>query len=255
MTLNYLTSKNLIDHKNNNFFHGFFTRKGGVSKKSFSSLNCGFVDGEIKQNVLKNRNIACQNFLAKNDYRLIVLNQIHSNKIINIDKERNFNQINGDGMITSYPKNILGILTADCAPIIFYGEKYVGIIHAGWKGLINGIISEIILLLKKNGELEKNISCSVGPHLKQRSFEVKIDFVQKLLEKSQDNDVFLSYKLNKIYFDASKFIEINLYAYGVRNFSISKYDTFSNPEMFFSYRRNKKSNEVCGRQISLVGIK
>ena len=104
----------------------FFSRKGGVSEKQFQSLNCSYIDEE-KNNVKTNRNIILNKFKSK---KIILMNQVHSNKIIKITT-KNPKIIDADGMISKRSDIILGILTADCAPIVILGKSYFGIVHAG----------------------------------------------------------------------------------------------------------------------------
>ena len=104
------------------------------------------------------------------------MNQIHSNKVIFIDKP-NDQTLNADGIISNRKDLILGVLTADCAPIVILGKKYFGIIHAGWKGTFSGIIENAINFFLKKGECKEDIFVDVGPHLRKESFEVKNDFL------------------------------------------------------------------------------
>ncbi len=235
------------------FHFCFFTRKGGVSKKSFASLNCAFGNGDLNENVLKNREIASQLFRQKN---ILVPNQTHSNTVLNIRKDKQIHDFDADALVTSRNDLLLGILTADCAPIIVIGKKMFGIIHAGWKGVLDGIIENTLDEFISNGEKINNLRIFVGPHLKKESFEVKDDFIKILKNKINCSEEFIKLKKNKKFFDFSKLIESKILNYNNKNFYISEIDTFSNPYYFFSHRYcsvNKIKN--CGRQISLVGIK
>ena len=235
-------------------YHGFFTRNGGVSIGSFSSLNCSHNSIDKVINIEKNRKIVCNEFSLKSE-NLIFINQIHSNKVIHINEKNKNKKFSADAMITDYPGIALAILTADCAPIIFFGKKFVGIVHVGWKGLINGIIDETVELLQKKGEKPRDLICSVGPHLKVNSFKVGKDFISSVKDKNRNYEDFIKKKKNEYFFDFSECISENLKKKKISNFSISNYDTFSNPTLFFSYRYYKNKNQDCGRQISVVGIK
>ena len=169
------------------FQYCFFTRNGGVSKKNFSSLNCAFNKGDIEINVKKNREYVHKKFCSKK--KIVLINQVHSNKIFFIDKITN-QTLTGDGIISKRKDLILGVLTADCAPIVILGKKYFGIIHAGWKGVFSGIIENAINLFIKKGECEEDIFVDVGPHLRKNSFEVKNDFL--LNSKKQQINLLLS---------------------------------------------------------------
>ena len=159
-----------------NYIFCFFSRN---REDKVSSLNCAFNRGDSEAIVKENRNFT-SNYLNKN--KIILTNQVHSNIVSYVD--RNFSKdINSDAMITNRNDILLGILTADCAPIIVLGKKYFGIIHAGWKGLINGIIENTIMKFNSLGETENDLDVFVGPHLLMDSFEVKRDFVDNIKKK------------------------------------------------------------------------
>ena len=238
---------------NKDFKYCFFTRNGGVSKKNFSTLNCAYNKGDDDKNVKKNRKYVHKKFCSKK--KIILMNQVHSNKIFFIDKINN-KTLNGDGIISNRRDLILGVLTADCAPIVILGKKYFGIIHAGWKGAFSGIIENAINLFFKKGEFEKDIFVDVGPHLKKNSFEVKKDFLANFKKQEVKSDKYISSIKKNLYFNFSLLIKDKIINCGVRNFNISKIDTYQNSNDFFSFRYYcKKGIKNCGRQISLVSIK
>ena len=189
--ITYRQDKSFINNVNSNIFHAFFKRNGGVSKNEFRSLNCGYIDGENRLNVIKNRILVCKTFSMQLS-NLKLVNQIHSNKIVEITK--NSSLFTADGMITKDKNLILGILTADCAPIIFSGKVFYGILHVGWKGLFDNIIPNLVRILNKKKEPISKVICSVGPHLTKKSFEVKEDFIKSLkVKKPQLSDSIFSY--------------------------------------------------------------
>ena len=232
-----------------NYIFCFFSRK---REHKFSSLNCAYNRGDNEAVVKKNRNFT-SNYLNKN--KIILTNQVHSNIVSYVD--RNFSKdLSSDAMITNRQDVLLGILTADCAPIIVLGKKYFGIIHAGWKGLINGIIENTIMKFNSLGETENHLKVFVGPHLLMDSFEVKKDFIDNIKNKIKNYDNFIESRRQKKIFNFSGLIESKLIDLKINNYDISKENTYTNPEKFFSHRYcyvNKIKN--CGRQISLVGIK
>ena len=233
-----------------NFKFCFFSRNGGVSKKNFRSLNCAFNSEDTKENVEKNRELARKKFSKSK--RIVLMNQVHSNKVILVDEEER-KILNVDGMVSKRKDLCLGILTADCAPIIILGQNYYGIIHAGWRGLVNDILLNAVNLFKDQGESEKDLHLFVGPHLKKNSFEVKGDFISLIQKKKINPELFTEKREGKIYFDFSKLIKQKIQDLNIKNFCISKIDTFKNNERFFSYRFYSKKGIInCGRQISLV---
>ena len=232
-----------------NYILCFFSRN---RENKVSSLNCAYNKGDSEAPVKKNRNFT-SNYLNKN--KIILTNQVHSNIVSYIDKKFS-KDITSDAMITNRKDILLGILTADCAPIIVLGKKYFGIIHAGWKALIDGIIENTIMKFNSLGETESHLNVFVGPHLSMDSFEVKKDFVDNIKKKIKNYDNFIESKRQKIFFNFSGLIESKLIDLKIINYDISKENTFSNPKKFFSHRYcyiNKI--KYCGRQISLVCIK
>ncbi len=230
----------------------FFSRKGGISKGDFSSLNCGYQRGDLNKNVQKNRVLASKQLNQRN---IIIPSQVHSNIVLKIDNNLH-NLKPADATISNREDILLGVLTADCAPIIVLGKSFYGIIHAGWKGLINGIIENTIQKILALGEKEQYLKVYVGPHLKRESFEVKDDFIQFFKTKIDHYEEFIIIKKKIFFLDFSKLIESKLLNLNIKNYSISEENTFTNPDKFFSHRyclNNKIKN--CGRQISLVGIK
>ena len=194
-----------------------------------------------------------KNFVPKK--KIILMNQVHSNKVFFIDKPNN-KTLNGDGIISNRKDLILGVLTADCAPIVILGKKYFGIIHAGWKGTFSGIIENAINFFFKKGECKEDIFVDVGPHLRKNSFEVKNDFLINFKKQEVNSDKYISSIKKNLYFNFSLLITDKIINCGIRDFNISKIDTYKNFNDFFSFRYYyKKGIKNCGRQISLVSIK
>ena len=153
-----IKSKKLFKQKK--ISHGFFNRNGGRSVGIYKSLNCGLGSNDKKNKVKQNLNIV-KNKLSKNSKNIFLLHQIHSNKFIYINKNFKFNKkkIKADAVITDQPKIPIGVLTADCVPILIYESKknIVAAIHAGWKGAYKNIIKRVINYMLKKGCNRKNI--------------------------------------------------------------------------------------------------
>ena len=229
----------------------FFTRNNGVSDKEFKSLNCSLSSKDSEENVRKNLEIAKKKFKSK---EILLMNQTHSNKIVFFKK--GVKKQEADGIISRNRNIALGVLTADCAPIIILGKENFGIIHAGWRGTFSGIIENSVKQFLRYGDSLKNLHFFVGPHLNKSSFEVKKDFIIIMKNFDLSPKKFLEEKNNRIFFDFSKLIKSKFDKLGVKNFQISNEDTYINQEKYFSYRYYyKKGIKNCGRQISLVGIK
>ena len=173
--------------------HGFFDKKGGKSTGIYKSLNCGVGSSDSKKNVLNNLKIVCKkiNCSSKN---LILLNQIHSNKFYFINKNYKFKKkkLNGDALITNVKKIALGVLVADCVPILIYDKnlKIISAIHAGWKGVYKEIIKKVVKFLIKKGSNTKNLVAVIGPSISEKNYEVQKDFKDKFLKKDKQSKLF-----------------------------------------------------------------
>ena len=242
----------------NDINHCFFSRLGGTSDKNYSSLNCGLGSSDSKSNIILNRK-KIANYFSLNSNKLVTLNQTHSNKVAIIEKFDPKKKYNFDGVVTKEKNVILGILTADCAPILFYdGQKnIIGACHAGWKGALSGVISNTISAMTAIGSVKKNIKCSIGPCIGTSSYEVKTDFYKILVSHSiKNNEYFESIGQNKYLFSLRRFIVNQLKINGVDDVSSVKLDTYSNEDLFFSYRRSLQKKEGdYGRMISAIVIK
>ena len=236
--------------------HYFFNRLGGTSKGIYKSLNCGKGSKDKIANINKNLKIVSKK-IGCNSENLVSLNQIHSNKVYKISRIPK-KKMTGDAMITNKQNITISILTADCAPILIIEkkQKFVGAIHAGWKGAFKGIVKKTIQLLKKNGCSEKDMIACIGPCIKKNSYEVKNDFFKLFKDKNKENVNFFTFKKKKIYFDLSEYIKSQFYENGVKKIDIIRKDTFSLKNNFFSSRRSKKNkHNDYGRNISAIMIK
>ena len=246
-------SKKLIKLKR--IKHCFFSKKNGFSKGLYKSLNCGRGSKDNKKNILKNLNYVAKKMSIKND-KLILMNQTHSAKVIEINKINYKKKINSDAMITKLKGIALGVLTADCVPIIIYDIKneIVGCIHAGWKGALSGIITNTVNKIKKLNSANK-IYASIGPCIGKKSYEVDTNFYKKFLNKSKKNVKYFSNKnKNKKLFNLRKFIADKLIELNVKVDHVNR-DTFKENSSFFSYRRSQKLREKdYGRCISAISL-
>ena len=231
------------------YIFNFFDKQNPLDNQSSQFLNCAFNKGDSDYIVKNNRKLVSKLFCNK---EIIFVNQIHSSKIFIFDNIYP-NSFEADGIITKNKNVLLGILTADCAPIILLGNEYFGILHVGWRGLLNNIISNAVNLFIKRGEKKENIIFFIGPHLKFKSFEVQSDFIENI-KNLKNYSIYLKENQNKIFFNYTQLIEDKIKELGISNYKTSGFDTYSNPKKFFSQRYSMK-NELkdCGRQISLVG--
>ena len=249
-----IQSRNLKKYKN--LSHYFFSKKGGVSKGIYESLNCGVGSRDRKNNIKKNLNIVKKK-IGCHKNKLILLKQIHSNKIYkinNLPKKR----LVGDGLITNKRGVALGILTADCAPVFIYDKKLnkIAAFHAGWKGAYKEITENTIKALIKDGSKIKDMISVIGPCISQKNYEVKKEFFKKFIRKNKINRCFFLVKNNMFYFDLAKYIKFQIKKFGINIIEILKKDTFVRNNNLFSarYSLKKKYNDY-GRNISIIMIK
>ena len=239
-----------------NINHFFFNSIGGKSNGIYKSLNCGPGSSDNNKNVSQNVNIVSKKIGCKKNH-LILLNQIHSNKIIHVKKPIKRRLI-GDGLITDQHGIALGILTADCAPILFYDPKknIIAAAHAGWRGAYKKIVIKIIKFFLNSGSLLKNLQVVIGPCIAQNHYEVKNDFKKKFIKQSPKNIIYFRSTKNKIFFSLRDYIKDQLVNFGIKNIEIIKKDTYNRNNNFFSSRRSLKNKKNdYGRNISLIMIK
>ena len=235
--------------------HCFFSRKGGFSKGLYKSLNCGRGSKDNKKNILKNLNYVAQKmFINKNKFML--MNQTHSAKVIEIRESNYKKKINSDAMITKIKGLALGVLTADCVPIIVYDSKneIIGCIHAGWKGALSGIIKKTVNKIKKLNSNNK-IYASIGPCIDKKNYEIDLNFYKKFLNTSKKNKKYFFHKNKyKKLFNLRKFVSDKLIELNVKVDHVN-HDTYSEKVNFFSYRRScKLKQNDYGRCISVISL-
>jgi YfiH family protein len=249
--------KNFFFIKQSHLKHGFFTRLDGLSKKQFRSLNCSSSNDDDKKNINENRLIAIKN-LNLNKKKLILITQTHSSKVIRITKNNLDNNIKADGVITSLNNVVLGILTADCAPVIIYDDKnkFVCNLHSGWKGSLNNISQTAIKLFDKYQIKRKNLTAIVGPCLGVKNYEVDKNFQRMFIKKNIKYTKFFRYKnKKKSYFNLRALINYQLTELGLKKIYNINRDTYSSENLFFSHRRSThKGEKTTGRLINLISL-
>ena len=168
-----ILSKKLLKYKS--IRHCFLGMEGGKSEGIYKSLNCGRGSSDTKVNVTKNLKIACRK-IGSTHKKLILLHQVHSNKFFYVNRRKYKTKLVGDALITNKKNIVLGILTADCAPIIIYDPKLkiISAIHAGWKGAYKEIIKKVVNFLIKSGSDTKDLVAAIGPCIAQKNYEIKL---------------------------------------------------------------------------------
>ncbi|MBQ7674137.1 MAG: peptidoglycan editing factor PgeF [Alphaproteobacteria bacterium] len=239
--------------KNISVPHGFFGRKGGKSSGLYESLNCSDYVGDSLENVSANLDIAKEYLGGLNPVsKLITLKQIHSNICIEVSKETE-SGIEADAMVTKEKNIAIGILTADCTPILFFDpvQSVVGAAHAGWRGAVGGVIEATIKSMRNLGCEPQNIVAAIGPCIGRNSYEIDDDFKRNF---SGSGDCFCLINM-RLHFNLPKFCRQRLLKSGITEANIETIDidTYKNCNNYFSYRfATKNSDGICGRQISAI---
>ena len=227
--------------------HCFFSRKGGFSKGLYKGLNCGRGSKDNTRDVLKNLEFVSQKMRVKKK-NLVLMHQTHSNRVIEINKKNLGKKINSDAVITKFKDIALGVVTADCVPILLYDSLngIVGCIHAGWKGAYKDIIKNTLIKIKKHNAKSK-IFAAIGPCIGKKNYEVDLKFFKMFILKSKKNK-------NKMIFDLRNFVSDKLLKLKVDVDHVN-FDTFREKNNFFSYRRSTILKEKdYGRCISVIRL-
>ena len=249
-----ITSKKL--NKLNGISHGFFNRCGGKSKGIYKSLNCGPGSNDKRINIYENLKIV-KSKINKDCKNIILLNQIHSNKFIFINKNyKKKRKFKADAIITNQKKLPIGVLTADCVPILICDKKnIIAAIHAGWKGAYKNILTRVVkFMLKKDCHI-KDIHVAIGPCISQKNYNVKEDFFKKFIKKDKKNSKFFKKRKNLLYFDLPGYIKSQLKIMKISNIDHINIDTFEYKNNYFSARRSiRLKHDDYGRNISIIMI-
>jgi len=233
--------------------HCFFSRKNGFSKGIYGELNCGKGSKDKKGNVKKNLEYVAKKMSVKKN-KLILMHQTHSNKVVEIKKGNFKKKVFADAMITKMKGFALGVVTADCVPVILYDTKneIIGCIHAGWKGAFLGVIKNTISKIKKISSGNDIYAC-IGPCIGKKSYEVDINFYKMFMAKSKKNRIYFSNKnKKKKLFNLRKFVTNKLVKSNIKVDQVDR-DTFVEKSNFFSFRRScKLKQKDYGRCISSI---
>ena len=237
----------------------FFTRKGGVSTGVFSDFNCKEGAGDDAAHVAENRKRVTGFFSVASD-RLVTLTQTHSN-ICHIVAAPLAQPCDGDALVTTQPDLVIGVLTADCAPVLFTGstaegDPVIGAAHAGWGGAVKGILEATVKAMAEAGANPHKIKAVVGPCIARLSYEVSAEFTAPFLADDPASEKFFTPLANgKLLFDLPAYVKYRLNRAGVQDITIEGQDTYRDEENYFSFRRSTHRNEKeYGRQISAICI-
>ncbi|WP_439121747.1 peptidoglycan editing factor PgeF [Marivita sp.] len=251
MTLEIITSDSLGPLR-----HGFFTRRGGASSGVFSGLNCGSGSSDQSEIVAINRSRVAEAMQVPNAH-LVGLHQVHSAKVEIVDGPGTTPRPQADAMVTDTPGVALGVLTADCQPVLFADPDagIIGAAHAGWRGALDGILEATIDAMVELGAEREEITAVIGPSISQRAYEVGPEFLETfLVEDPQYARFFVNGADDKFHFDLPGFGLHRLRSAGVTA-EWTRHCTYSDPDRFYSYRRATHAHEAdYGRLISVIRL-
>lgn len=237
--------------------HGFFTRRGGVSTGPFASLNCSLGSPDDRDAVMQNRALVARS-LDVDPVCLLGLTQVHGTEVVIADQPWPAGQgPRADAMVTAQRDIALGIVTADCAPVLFadHQANVVGAAHAGWRGALAGVLEATLAAMRALGASTDRVVAAIGPCIAQPSYEVGADLHDAVLTRDvRDGRFFVpGQRPGHWQFDLPSYCESRLRAAGIRDVGLSAVDTLSDEERFYSHRRRTLRNAgPIGHQISVI---
>lgn len=249
----------VIPYKASNLetLHGFFGRQGGISRGDYSSLNCGWGSGDDLSNVTTNRALVVQ-ALGNVPSDLLSAAQVHSARVQVVDKVWTREKSpEVDAMVTTQPRVALGVLSADCAPILFHDPVHgvIGAAHAGWKGAFGGVLENTVAAMEGLGATRQTIHAAIGPCIHQPSYEVDQGFQDRFVAQDADFAAYFQEgtRAGHPLFDLPRFVLDRLTRLGLGSVTASPHDTYQEEEAYFSFRRTTHRGEAdYGRQISVI---
>ena len=237
--------------------HGFLGRRGGVSTGALAGLNVGYGSKDERAAIDENRRLAVSALLLGAE--LVTVHQIHSPDVIRVERPWVQDQRpRADAMVSDRPEILLGILTADCAPVLFADRDagVIGAAHAGWRGAFGGVTDSTIAAMEQLGAQRENIHAAVGPCIGQDSYEVDESFRARFLSDDVGNHrFFITASGGKPQFDLEAYVVHRLIAAGIGEVEALNLDTYAEPDRFHSYRRaTHRGEDDYGRQLSAIAL-
>jgi len=239
--------------------HAFFTRRGGVSGGLFASLNCGFGSGDDLDAVARNRAIAAAQ-LGLAPERLVSCHQIHGTDVVTVERAwlREDNP-RADGTVTKVPGIALGVLAADCAPVLFADPEagIIGAAHGGWRGTLAGIMEATVAAMVTLGARPERTRAGIGPCIGQASYEVGSEFSANFTAADPASAAFfvVATRPGHFLFDLPGYIALRLQRLGLAAIEQAPHDTAAEEDLFFSYRRACLRGESdYGRGLAAIAL-
>jgi YfiH family protein len=236
--------------------HGFLGRCGGVSEGVVAGLNVGWGSGDDRAAIIENRRRAVEAVLP--GARLVTVHQVHSAEVVEAGEWPDDNRPHADALVTNKPGILLGILTADCAPVLYIDREagVIGAAHSGWRGAVAGVNEATVAAMERLGARRDRIAAAIGPTIAARNYEVDHGFEERLLALDLANERFFTQgPAGKPHFDLEAYIVARLAAAGIRKVEALGLDTYADSDRFYSFRRATHRGEPdYGRQVSLIGL-
>ncbi len=240
--------------------HGFFTRQGGSSKGFFASLNLARTKGDIPSHVEANHDKIAAWFDIPSSH-LLIANQVHQDQVLFLEKPFfSSARPSCDALVTRTPKLALGIITADCVPLLLYDpkQKIIAAVHSGWKGASLNIALKTLQLMILQGTNPSDVLAAIGPCIHQNSYEVGPEVQKTFLEKSPESHVFFQPSPTKdhFFFDLPGLVTSQLKKAGVQNVDVLPFNTYKEEDLFYSCRRASHRGEpTFGCFLSVIMLK
>lgn len=242
-------------HESEGIRHGFFTRAGGVSTGLFQGLNVGLGSGDQREAILENRRRVAR-WLGVVPERLVGVHQVHSPDVVAVDAPFEGERPKADALVTDRPGLALGVLTADCGPVLFSDAEagVVGAAHAGWKGALTGVLENTVAAMERLGARPGRIVAVLGPSIAQENYEVGPEFVERFVQADAASERFFvaSARPGHALFDLGGYTLLRLARAGTKVEAVARC-TYAMESEFYSYRRATHRNEPdYGRQVSAI---
>ncbi len=242
----------------NGIAHGFFTRQGGVSGSIYASLNVGFGSDDVAEDVAENRRRALT--ALDGATALNTVYQVHGKDVERVTGSwEPKDSPQADAMVTATPGIAIGVLSADCTPVLFAADdgSVVGAAHAGWRGAVGGVLAATVEAMEEMGVDRKRIHAAVGPTIAQTSYEVGPEFPAPFLAEDPSNARFFrpSARDGHHMFDLPGYVDAQLQSLGLSAIDRLAHDTCAEEDLFFSYRRATHRGETdYGRGLSAIAV-
>lgn len=240
--------------------HGFFGREGGVSQGIFASLNCGYGSSDDQASVRENRTRVAD-WLGTSEPKILTLYQVHSAEAVHVTELWSRPTApKADGMATTMRGVALGVLAADCAPVLFADAEagVIGAAHSGWKGSISGVSEATVALMERLGASRSRIRAAVGPCIGPGSYEVGPEFRERFVDEAASNARFFSPSRRDLHwqFDLPGYVAMRLSAMGLAAVEALSVCTYANHDRYFSFRQTTHRQEPdYGRNLSVIMLK